>query len=299
MSLGRGLGSLIPTFKSHSVKEEMSAVVRKSAIKSSSEPSGDKSNRIWQIPLSAIKANPYQPRRNFAHQDLEELIDSIKEHGIIQPVILNEANDGGYELIAGERRWRAAQILNLAAVPAIIRPAKNLEKLELALIENIQRKNLNPVEEAFAYERLVDEFGLTHEEIAKKVGKSRPYVSNTLRLLSLPLEIQKGLIDGVIAHTMGRALLGLPTAKEQLSMYRRTLAERGTVQTVELQVEEQRLNTTGLTRREPAVIDYERQLREALGTKVRVTKRGEKGNIRIDYFSIEELRRIVKTIVSK
>lgn len=299
MALGKGLGSLIPTFISHSAKEEALAAVRKSAVKSSSELSGDKSSRIWQIPLTAIQANPYQPRRDFGHQDLEELVNSIKEHGIIQPIILCEAIDGEYEMIAGERRFRAAQILNLAAVPAIIRPAKNLEKLELALIENIQRKNLNPIEEAFAYERLVDEFGLTHEEIAKRVGKSRPYVSNTLRLLSLPSEIQKGLIDGIIAHTMGRALLGLPTAKEQLSMYRRTLAERGTVQTVELQVEEQRLNTTGLTRREPAVIDYERQLREALSTKVRVTKRGEKGNIRIDYFSLEELSRLVKIIVSK
>lgn len=297
MALGKGLGSLIPTFKNSSVKDD--APVRKSSTNFSVEQIGDKSGRIWQIPLTAIKANPYQPRQNFAHQDLEDLVNSIKEHGIIQPIILSETIDGGYELIAGERRFRSAQILNLATVPAIIRPAKNLEKLELALIENIQRKNLNPIEEAFAYERLVDEFGLTHDDVAKKVGKSRPYVSNTLRLLSLPQEIQKGLIDGAITHTLGRAILGLPTAKEQLKMYHQTVAEKGTVQGVEQKVEENRLKTTGLTRREPAVIDYERQLREALGTKVRVTKRGEKGNIKIDYFSFEELKRLVKIIASK
>lgn len=291
MALGKGLGSLIPTFKNNFVREKASFF--------SNGPSGEKSGRIWQIPLTAIKANPYQPRRNFSHQDLEELISSIKEYGIIQPIILSEAIDGEYEMIAGERRFRAAQILNLATVPAIIRAAKNLEKLELALIENIQRKNLDPIEEAFAYERLVDEFGLTHEDIAKKVGKSRPYVSNTLRLLSLPQEIQKGLIDGIITHTLGRAILGLPTAKEQLKMYHQTMAEKGTVHAVEQKVEEKRLQLTGLTRREPAVIDYERQLREALSTKVRVTKRGEKGSIKIDYFSAEELKRLVKIIVSK
>ncbi|MBI5023222.1 MAG: ParB/RepB/Spo0J family partition protein [Candidatus Magasanikbacteria bacterium] len=298
MALGRGLGSLIPTFKNSSVKDDASAV-RKSVVNLSGEPAGDKSGRIWQIPLTAIKANPYQPRQNFAHQDLEELVNSIKEYGIIQPIILSESNDGEYELIAGERRFRSAQILNLATVPAIIRQAKNLEKLELALIENIQRKNLNPIEEAFAYERLVDEFGLTHDDVSKKVGKSRPYVSNTLRLLSLPQEIQKGLIDGIITHTLGRAILGLSTAKEQLKMYHQAVAEKGTVQAVERKVEAKRLETTGLTRREPAVIDYERQLREVLGTKVRVTKRGEKGNIKIDYFSLEELKRIIKTIASK
>lgn len=291
MPLGRGLSSLIPSFRNP--VEEKAPTPR--------EPlagEGKDRERIWHIPLSSIKPNPYQPRQSFSHQDLEDLINSIKVHGVIQPLLVSEVADGNYELITGERRWRSAQILGLPTVPALIRPVKDTEKLELALIENIQRKDLNPVEEAFAYERLIDEFGLTHEEIAQKVGKSRPYVSNMLRLLTLSAEIQKGLIDGVISQTVGRAILGLPGVKEQLKAFRRLTKEKSTVQAVEEKAAEERLKKTGLTRRDLSIIDYERRLREALGTKVRITKRGERGSIKIDYYSTEELKRILDQIIS-
>ncbi len=292
MALGRGLSSLIPSFRSadNSVK-----TIKKGEEKISAE---EKIGRLWQIPLSSLRPNPYQPRRDFSHQDLEELIESIKEHGLLQPLLVSETADGNYELIAGERRWRSMEVLGWPTAPAIIRPVKDGEKLELALIENIQRKNLNPIEEAFAYERLVDEFGLTHEEISKKVGKSRPYVSNLLRLLTLPAEIQKGLIDGVITSTFGRALLGLASVKEQLKIFHQSINEKkATTIAVTEQAAEDKLRLTGETRREAQIIDYERKLREALGTKVRITKRGEKGSLKIDYYSTEELLRIVKAIL--
>ncbi len=144
----------------------------------------------------------------------------------------------------------------------------------------------------------MDEFGLTHEEIAKKIGKSRPYVSNMLRLLTLPAEVQKGLIEGLINFTVGRAILGLPAVKEQLKMFHRIVATKGKTSEVVEAAEEERLKTVGLTRRDPLILDFEKKLREALGTKVRIAGWGEKGNIRIDYYSLEELRRIIKIIFS-
>lgn len=294
MPLGRGLSSLIPSFKSadHFARTE---TIKKGEEKISAE---EKTGRLWQIPLNSIRPNPYQPRRDFSHQDLEELIGSIKEHGLLQPLLVSEMEDGNYELIAGERRWRAMEILGWPTAPAIIRRVKDSEKLELALIENIQRKDLNPVEEAFAYERLVDEFGLTHEEISRKVGKSRPYVSNILRLLTLPAEIQKGLIDGVINFSFGRALLGLASVNEQMKVFRQSIKEKNISSNVLVeQAAEDKLRLTGETRREAQIIDYERKLREVLGTKVRITKRGEKGTLKIDYYSEEELQRVVRTIL--
>lgn len=269
------------------------------ATRAPSEAGGKDRDRIWQIPLSAIKPNPYQPRQNFSHQDLEELINSIKEHGIIQPLLVSETEAGDYELIAGERRLRAAQIAGLPTAPALIRPTKKGEKLELALIENIQRKDLNPVEEAFAYERLIDEFGLTHEEIGRRIGKSRSYVSNMLRLLTLPAEIQKGLIDGAVSFTLGRALLGLPTPGEQLKTFRRLTREKSTVKALEEEVEAGKIKKGEFVRREPLALDYERRLREFLGTKVRVVKRGEKGHVKIDFYSTEELKRIAAEILPR
>lgn len=289
MPLGRGLSSLIPSFKT--------APVFQGAVKIAA--SGEGGARLWHAPLSSIKPNPYQPRKNFSHQDLEDLVNSIKEHGIIQPLIVSEAADGSYEIIAGERRFRAAQIAGLPTVPVIARPVKDLDKLELSLIENIQRRDLNPIEEAFAYERLVDEFGLTHEEIAKKIGKSRSYVSNTLRLLTLPSEIQKGLIDGAVSSTLGRTILGLPSAREQLKMFRQLQKEKSTVGAMEEKAAAARLESSGETRRDPIVLDQEKRLREVLGTKVKITKRGEKGAIKINYYSLEELNRLVKAITRR
>ena len=196
--LGRGLGSLIP-------KKENIAKIVTPRILSDFSPSSVKADgeRIFSINIEKISPNPHQPRKDFAHADLEDLVSSIKEHGIIQPLIVTDNGDGNYELVAGERRLRSAKIAGLKKVPAIVRAAKENEKLELALIENIQRQNLNPLEESEAYAKLMDDFGMTQEEIGKKVGKSRSAVANTLRLLDLPDKIKEALRGGKL--TAGHA----------------------------------------------------------------------------------------------
>lgn len=295
MPLGRGLGSLIPNFRSTAVSPATEIRSADSDFKTTA--GGSKDGQLWQIPISLIKANVYQPRQNFNHQDLEELINSIKEHGVLQPLLLTEKDDGTYELIAGERRWRAAQIAGFSTVPAMIKKVSGSEKLELALIENLQRENLNPLEEAFAFERLLREFSLTQEEVAKRVGKSRPYVGNALRLLGLPEEIRKGLVAGVISRSAARALLGLESLREQLKFFRRLIKEEKSVGEIERSVAAERYKVRGLTRRDPLIIDYERKLRERLGTKVRLTERKGRGAVMIEYYSPEELKRIIKEIM--
>ncbi|KKR48450.1 MAG: ParB-like protein partition protein [Candidatus Magasanikbacteria bacterium GW2011_GWC2_40_17] len=297
MPLGKGLGSLIPNFKQTGATAETTTKSFAGGNNFAGGSAGSKENQLWNIPVSLIKANAYQPRQVFEHQDLEDLVNSIKEHGILQPLLVTENEDGSYELVAGERRFRAAQILGLSTVPALIKKIKGSAKLELALIENIQRKNLNPLEEAFAYQRLINEFALTQEEVAKKVGKSRPYIGNHLRLLSLPEEIKNGLIEGEISSSSARAILGLSSAKEQIKFYHKLKGNGATVHQVETQVAAERLKKTGLTRRDPLVLDFEKRLREKLGTKVEITKNGAKGKITIEYYSDEELRRLVKEII--
>src|SRR3989344_7686007 len=201
--LGRGLGSLIPGAKSVSPVE----------TKSSTSPSAATTPRgtlLLQIPPDKIRPNPHQPRNEFTHSDMEDLVSSIKEHGILQPIVVTSLNDGQYELISGERRLRAAKMAGLATVPAVLREStSDKHKLELALIENIQRINLNAIEEAEAYQKLINEFGLTQEEVSRRVGKSRPVVANMLRLLNLPEEIQLGLMEGKIFSSQGRLIASL------------------------------------------------------------------------------------------
>ncbi len=207
MALGKGLNSLIPQ-----------NIARKT-IRRETGSSND-SSRIWHIPISEITPNERQPRKNFAHGELEDLVASIKKHGVLQPVTVAEKADGGYELIAGERRLRSSQIAGLATIPAIVRVANAQEKLELALIENIQRQDLSPIEEAFAYKRLMDEFHLTQQSVSEQVGKSRSAVANMVRLLDLPEIIQKALSDGKISVGKARALLSLIDEDEQLKIFK-------------------------------------------------------------------------------
>lgn len=297
MALGKGLGSLIPTFKpgvaGNSTPVNGFTTQSKTVLETPKMPEGSKEGRLWHIPISLIKANTYQPRRIFEHQDLEDLINSIKEHGILQPLLVTEMEDGTYELVAGERRLRSAMIAGLSTVPAVIKNIKGSQKLELALIENIQRKNLNPIEEAFAYERLIEEFKLTQEEVGKRVGKSRSYIGNILRLLELPTEIQRGLVNGEISSTAARAILGLKNEKEQIKFYTKLVEEGGSVHDVESAISETKLKSGINIRRDPLILDWEKKLREKLGTKVQITKTGTKGKIVIDYYSDEELRRLM------
>ncbi len=258
------------------------------------EPMAAGQQKIWLIPITQIIPNAKQPRRHFDPAELEKLADSVKKHGILQPIILVEKPDGDYELVAGERRWRAAKLAGLANMPAIVKILPEEEKLEIALIENIQREDLNPIEEAFAYRRLIDEFHLTQEQVADKVGKSRSAVANIVRLLELPDEIQNALIEKKVSMGQARALLGLKNKSEQLDMLASMLGEKISVRELEHQVRKK--VPSGSQRRDPNLMYLEEKLRQALGTKVSITQKGEKGVITINYFSKEELGRIIKKI---
>ena len=298
MALGKGLGSLIPQKKENVVKKSVSLAPKtETAIE-----------RVWHIPLSEITANPEQPRKHFSHKDLEDLVASIKKHGIMQPVVATERSDGGYELIAGERRFRAATVAGLiksniilkivlATIPAMVRHATDQEKLELALIENIQRQNLNPIEEGFSFNRLIEEFGLTQEDVAHQVGKSRSAVANTIRLLQLPEPIQEALIEGTITAGKARALLSLKSEDEQMALFKSMTGEGVTTRDVESAVARRGPRSRkGSVRRDPNIVSQEQLVEERLGSKVRISKRGQKGSITIQFYSKDELERLIQEL---
>ena len=279
--LGKGLSSLIPP------------KINKDVIPKSSEVLPGE-ERVLQVPLEKIKANPHQPRTSFDHDGLEELTNSIKEHGILQPIILVKEGEM-YEIIAGERRFRASQILELKTIPAIVRDIKEQQKLEVALVENIQRRDLNPVEEAVAYQRLIDEFSLTQEEVAKKVGKSRSAITNTLRLLSLPSEIQKALVNGKINYSAARVIAGLPV-EERLNFFKKVIAQDLTVRAVEGRASRISSKKKTSKSKDPVLSSFEEQIQSALGTKVTIKKTGDTGSIIIDFYSAEELKNLVDNL---
>lgn len=281
MALGRGLGALITS-------------TGKGAITVSDKDNSRNEGQIWYIPISKISPNPHQPRKRFAPEELQELAESIKQYGVIQPLIVSENQDGGYELIAGERRLRASTIAGLPTVPAVIRQFSEKNKLEVALIENIQRENLDPLEEAFAYKRLLDEFGLSQQEVAEKMNKSRSAIANTVRLLDLPAAAQTALIEGKINTGQARAILSLESEVERLNLLASLLGQKITVRELERNVAEKKIlqGKTSL-RRDPNLLYLEDKIREKLGTKVTITKKGESGTIVLSYYSAEELKRLV------
>lgn len=280
--LGRGLSSLIPPKINREVIPESSEVL----------PLEEK---VVQMPLTKVKANPHQPRTNFDHDGLEELTNSIKEHGILQPIILVKSDGDFYEVVAGERRLRASQILGLPTIPSIIRDIKDQQKLELALVENIQRRDLNAIEEAVAYQRLIDEFSLTQEEVAKRVGKSRSAVTNTLRLLSLPSEIQKALINGKINYSTARIIAGLPV-EERLKFFKKVLAQDLTVRAAEGQANKISVRKHNRRSKDASLAALEEQLQRSLGTKVVIKRSGDTGSIVIEFYSLEELQNLIDKI---
>lgn len=295
MALGRGLQSIIPSGQSkptgNATPAAAPSVSSTSVSPLKSERATVSSDKIWHIPVAEIFVNPEQPRRIFNEEDLVELVDSIREHGVLQPLIVSERKDGNYELIAGERRWRASKRVGLATVPAIVRSTTEHEKLELAIIENVQRVDLTPIDEAFSYRRLHDEFGLTMDQIAERIGKSRPHVSNLIRLLDLPEEAKNALGQGKITMGKARALLSLATEGEQLQVLRSMLGEGMTTREVEAAVQNR---TSRAPKAKAADVQYlESELRTTLGTKVTITKRGEKGTIVVDFYSNEELENLV------
>jgi len=286
MPLGRGLGALIPT-KSGPVPQQIIEKITQETLQQTGE-------RVLDIPVEQIEPNPLQPRKIFTHEDLEELINSIREHGIIQPLIVTKIGENKYQLIAGERRWRSAKFLEMKTVPAIIRSASENEKLEISLIENIQRKDLNPMERARAYQRLITEFNLTQEEAAKKLGKARASLTNTLRLLTLPEPVQKAIEDEKITEGHAKVLLSSDEPEKQKMILKRILGLDLTVRETEKIVSGRRVKKT--IELDAGLLEKERQLSIILGTKVKIIRKKKGGKIVIETPSQEDLEKIIEKL---
>jgi ParB family transcriptional regulator, chromosome partitioning protein len=256
--------------------------------------------QIQEIDISLIAPNPFQPRKVFEVAALQELANSIKEHGVIQPLVVTKT-PVGFELVVGERRFRASQLAGLKLVPAIVKQTMvDQTKLEVALIENIQRRELNPIEEAQAYERLMKTFNLTQDQVAKKVGKSRPAVANTVRLLNLPAEIQRGVIEGKITEGHARAILGLLDPEKMLLMFKMVQEQGLNVRQVEAKVRELTVKRQmDSAAPDPKLMAMETQLRGKLGTQVKIQRQGKGGKIMIDFFSEEELDELISKMATE
>lgn len=286
--LGRGLSSLIPN-KQPEVEHAQSSDEFSQRIISAGDESIRGDNFVIEVDVNQIVANPHQPRLQFNDEKLENLAQSIKMHGIIQPLIVSKKGNL-YELIAGERRFQASKLIGLKKVPVIIREASELQKLELAIIENVQRHDLNAIEEGKAYQKLADEFQFSQEEVALKMGKSRSLVANKIRLLSLPIEIQKGLVEGKITEGHAKAILSLDNPEKQRALYELILKSNLTVRQVEEKTKEVSVKSYNRNKNiDPEIKRLEDELVGILGTKVRVNKSGDGGKIVIEYYSQEDL----------
>lgn len=277
--LGRGLDALIPS-KSDS---------QKSKILESRVQQG-----IVNVSIDKIKANRYQPREGFQETSLKELAASIKEKGFVQPVLLR-ATQSGYELIAGERRYRAAKMLGLKEMPAIVKDASDLDSLELSIIENIQREDLNPIDQAKAYKRLLDEFNMTQENVADTIGKDRATVANILRLLKLPKKIQEYVSRGTLTMGHARAILGLEVESQQLRLCTKAIKNALSVRDTERYAKKISLSSKKETKpeKDPDLMALEEKLRESLGTKVRIIKGKRGGRIEIEFYTDKDLENII------
>jgi ParB family chromosome partitioning protein len=302
-ALGRGLGALLGGAAT-TPKTPAPLATAATTTTVTAAPQVDPRDRVQRIPLDKIRPCPFQPRKSFTAEALQELADSIKAQGIIQPLVVRPRPDG-FELIAGERRWRAAQQLGWREIPAIVREADDRAALELALIENLQRENLNPLEEAQGYAELIGKFLLRQEDVAAKVGKSRVAVANSLRLLKLPPELQGFLRDGRLSVGHAKVILGLPGQAEQRVAAERVLKQGLNVrQTEELISHLAKVAVPGARGKASAaaplrdthVASLENKLRERLGTKVQLRYRDGKGALDIRFFSDDELERILQIL---
>ncbi len=292
--LGKGLGALIPN-TAPQTHQTMSPVSNGLVEPLAPSPVGTTGQQVLQIPVAHISPNPHQPRLVFDHDRLDDLIASIKEHGVLQPLIVSLLPHGNYQLIAGERRLRASTLAGLATVPAIVRSANEQQSLEWAIIENVQRHDLNPMEEARAYTRLMDEFNLTQEQVALKVGKSRSFVANTTRLLQLPSVIQTALSEGKISASHARTLLALPTEQEQLDLFQAMVDGRYSVRRVEDRVPHPRRAKL----LDPNITAAEERLRVLLGTRVQIKHLADgSGEIKMTFHSDEEMDALVRKLNS-
>jgi len=301
--LGKGLGALIPT------------------------EARDRDSALRVVPMTSIKPNPLQPRTRFDEEAMSNLASSIREVGVLQPILVRETGEAEYELIAGERRWRAARRAGLQTIPVLVQSVSDVHSLEQALVENLHREDLNPLEEAGAFQQLVDEFGYTHEQVASRVGKSRTAVTNTLRLLQLPAGVQRALADGAISAGHARALLGTPDRSFQEDLAKRIVTEGLTVRAIEEAVRRHASGaeadaptgngshvapvptttdsgqagtaTPAVRRRLPApgVLELEDLLSNHLNTRVKVEMGAKRGRVVIDFATLEDLERVYKLMV--
>jgi ParB family transcriptional regulator, chromosome partitioning protein len=298
--LGRGLGALIPQANSGVATINREEKPDKELVTPNKKVSLDVRTEknisgVFEISPSDIVANTEQPRTSFTHQGMEDLSDSVRQHGILQPLAVTPMGGGKYELIAGERRLRAAKMIGLPAVPVFIKETEGSEKLVLALIENIQREDLNPIEEARAYRRLTDDFGLTQEDVAKEVGKARSTVANMMRLLELPEEILDAVATGAVSAGNARALLTVSDQKTRFRMFRKMLSGKMTVRDAEADAQK----NSSRVRKSPEIMAIEEDLRDTYGTKVQVTSRAGKGKIVLQFYSEEEMKQLVSKLLVK
>ena len=321
--LGRGLGALIPTGPVQEATDTAPApAVSADAVLPTTEAPVEAAPapvtpvqpepqlspvpgaRFAEIPVDAIVPNPKQPRQVFDEDALEELKTSIQEVGFLQPIVVRQLDDEKYELVMGERRWRAAQAVGRENIPAIVRDTKDDAMLRDALLENIHRANLNPLEEAAAYQQLLEEFGATHEELARRIGRSRPQISNTIRLLNLPAQVQRRVAAGVLSAGHARALLSLDEAEAQEQLALRIVAEglsvRATEEIVALALSDGPAKTAAAKRRSkphaPALTDLADRLSNRFDTRVKVDIGRSKGKITIEFATVDDLERIVGII---
>lgn len=252
---------------------------------------------ILYIDINDIKPNSNQPRKVFDEEKLEDLAASIKEHGLIQPVVLRSVG-AGYEIVAGERRWRAARKVGVKTIPCIVRELTDEENMLLAIIENMQREDLNPIEEAEGLSQMIDTYGLTQDQVSKSVGKSRPYITNCLRLLKLPEAIQGFVSEGQLSAGHARAIVSAGGKEKQITLAQKAVKEGLSVRQIEKLAKE---NKTGKTKAKPReknadVKRVENDLKEALGTRVTLNQKGKKGKIEIEYYSRDELERLIELL---
>ncbi|MFZ5353909.1 MAG: ParB/RepB/Spo0J family partition protein [Bacillota bacterium] len=251
-----------------------------------------KENSIVELKLTEIESNENQPRRHFDDEALNNLADSIREHGVVQPIIVRKL-EHGYQIVAGERRWRASRLAGLKSIPAIIKDFSNVQVMEVALIENLQREDLNPIEEAAAYKSLLDEYNLTQDEIAKRIGKSRPAIANSMRLLNLSDDIKKLVAEGKISAGHARALLSISNEKKRFEVAQKIIDQQLNVREIENIAKGAEKRDRPALKKDLDIIELEDKLKGLLGTKVNINHKKNRGKIEIEYYSNDDLNRIL------
>jgi len=291
--LGKGLDALFGDAEVAPAAKKPTSRKKQTEVKTEESPSEERG--VLYVSIDDIKPNTTQPRKNFDEEKLEELATSIERHGVIQPLVLRKLGKG-YEIVAGERRWRAARIAGLKEVPCIVKELTDEENMLLAIIENMQREDLNPIEEAEGIRQMIDTYGLTQEQVSYSVGKSRPYISNSLRLLKLPRQVQELTAEGEITTGHARALAGIKSRQLQVDLAMRAAKEDLSVRQIENLVKAAKEPPKKPAARTPKTADEKRveeDLKNALGTRVRLNRKGKKGKIEIEFYSTEELERLI------